>query len=87
MATKAQMIEFDPQEAADVLEEIGIASDSDDDEVAVVNDEDICDKCGHIATYDKPVYMFRIPSTHLDPEEYVFECGKCTKRIREELPY
>jgi len=56
-------------------------------EPEVVQDEDICDKCGHIATYDKPVYMFRIPSTHLDPEEYVFECGKCTKRIREELPY
>jgi hypothetical protein len=79
-----RMIEFDPQEAADVLEEIGR---DEDDEVAVVNDEDICDKCGHVSTRQRPVYSFRIPSTHLDPEEWVFECGKCTKRIREELPY
>lgn len=71
-----RQVEYDPQEAADVLEEI-----------EAVHDEDICDKCGHIATYEEPVYMFRIPSTRLDPEEWIFECGKCTRRIREELPY
>jgi hypothetical protein len=70
-----RMIEMDRQDALMEAEE------------AVVNDEDICDKCGHIATRRDPVYAFRVPSTLYDPEEWIFECGKCTKRIREELPY